>query len=286
MKKDRLSIKQTEKINHNISYLNRIKDIQTFGYGLEVHLTEHCNLNCKGCSHFSPLAEKEFMKVEVFEKDMARMAQLFDEYDIRIIRLLGGEPLLHPQVNEFIEISFNIFSNIHRVLVTNGLLLMNMPESFWKTCRETHTSIHLSRYPVPLDFDAIERYVFAKGVKLVIYPEKRAKKFRKEIYDLNGSQDESLSHWDCGLFGYCCQLNNGRFYPCSISAYFHHFNRFFNLGIPLSAQNYIDIYNAKSKKDFFQLITSPIPCCSYCNMGAKTFNVKWEYSKKQINEWT
>lgn len=273
-------------MNQNLSYLKKIQAIHTFGFWLEVHLAEHCNLNCKGCSHFSSLAEKELMEVEVFEKDMARMAQLFDEHDIRNIKLLGGEPLLHPQVNEFMKISFNYFPNIQRELVSNGLLLMNMPESFWKTCRETRTSIYLSRYPVPLDFDAIERYAFAKEVKLVIYPRESTKIFRKDVYDLGGSQDESLSHSVCELFGYCCQLHKGRFYPCSISAYFHHFNRFFNLEIPLSSQNFIDIYNAKSKEDFFQLITSPIPCCSYCNMGAKKFNVKWEYSKKQINEWT
>ena len=36
----------------------------------EYHLNDHCNLNCKGCDHFSPLAEEKFTNYEQFEKDM------------------------------------------------------------------------------------------------------------------------------------------------------------------------------------------------------------------------
>ena len=52
-------------MNQNLSYLKKIQAINTFGFWLEVHLAEHCNLNCKGCSHFSPLAEKEFIEEKI-----------------------------------------------------------------------------------------------------------------------------------------------------------------------------------------------------------------------------
>ncbi len=41
---------------------------------IEIHLVEHCNLNCKYCSHFSSIAEKKFYDVNKYEKDMARLA--------------------------------------------------------------------------------------------------------------------------------------------------------------------------------------------------------------------
>jgi len=255
--------------------------LRNLGFMFEVHLTEHCNLNCKGCSHFSPLANKEFMDIAIFEKDMAQMFQLLDKHDIRRIRLLGGEPLLHSQVNEFMEIAANYFPDTRREIVTNGLLLLNMPESFWETCRTTKTSIHVSRYPVNLDFKEMENVALEHGIEIVIY----ASNFRMDSYDMDGSQDGELSHSTCGLFGYCCQLNNGRFYPCSISAYFHHFNRYFDLKIPFSNDNFIDIYKAQSKNEFYQLIITPIPFCRYCNIKARRHCVKWEHSKKQISEW-
>ena len=156
----------------------------------------------------------------------------------------------------------------------------------FETCRETGTFIRVSRYPVSLDFSALEEKARTAGVALFPEPGQTAKSFRKDVYDLSGGQDEQLSHSMCQLFGSCCQLNRGKFYPCTISANFHHFNRYFNLGLSLSGDNYIDIYKTRSKKEFYRLITTPIPCCRYCNMYAREFGVKWDRSKKQISEWT
>lgn len=33
-----------------------------------VDIVDHCNLNCKCCGHFSPLAQKSFLDKETFEK--------------------------------------------------------------------------------------------------------------------------------------------------------------------------------------------------------------------------
>jgi ABC-2 type transport system ATP-binding protein len=42
----------------------------------EIHLTEHCNLNCKGCFHFSCIAEEEYLTKEEFERDISRISEL------------------------------------------------------------------------------------------------------------------------------------------------------------------------------------------------------------------
>lgn len=31
---------------------------------LEIHVSNHCNLSCRGCSHISPLEKKEFLNEE------------------------------------------------------------------------------------------------------------------------------------------------------------------------------------------------------------------------------
>lgn len=266
-------------------YQNKLETIMTSGFKFEVHLTEHCNLNCKGCSHFSPLADEEFLEIEIFEKDMARMAQLFNKNDIRMISLLGGEPLLHPLMNEFLRITVKYFPNMPLQLVTNGLLLPNMSKSFWETCRATGTFIRVSHYPIALDFSALKEKAIVEDVYLYVEPEHAPKNFHKDVYDLRGLQNEQLSHSVCKIFGDCCQLNKGMFFPCNNAANFHHFNRFFNLGISLSADNYIDIYKTRSKDEFIKLITSPIPCCRYCNMNAQESDVKWEHSKRNLDEW-
>jgi len=60
---------------------------------VELHLTDHCNLNCKGCGHYCPLAPPQYADLQQYHSDMRRLRQLFR--NVRTIRLMGGEPLLH-----------------------------------------------------------------------------------------------------------------------------------------------------------------------------------------------
>jgi len=67
----------------------------------EYHVAWHCNLNCKGCGHNSNLYTRpRFGDLEHFRRDMNRLTELFS--NISKIRLMGGEPLLNPQLGEFI----------------------------------------------------------------------------------------------------------------------------------------------------------------------------------------
>ena len=97
----------------------------------EVHIVEHCNLNCKQCAHFSPLAEKSYLPVERYERDCRRLSELF-RGEMSSILLLGGEPLLHPQITEIMRVTREAFPVGRIRIVTNGILLPKMAEDFWK----------------------------------------------------------------------------------------------------------------------------------------------------------
>ena len=87
---------------------------------LEHHLVDHCNCNCAGCSHFSPLADPWFENLEDFKRDFKKLSEMTE---VQLIRLMGGEPLLHPQVGDFLKITRELFPKSQIQLVTNGLLL-------------------------------------------------------------------------------------------------------------------------------------------------------------------
>ena len=169
--------------------------------------------------------------------------------------------------------------------MTNGLLLLKQDSSFWTTCRDTKTKIIVTRYPIPVDTISIEAKAREYRVSLMIGPSHKYKSFKKLVFDLTGKQCGALSHLFCFNYGYTCQLKDGRFYPCSIAAYFPNFSEYFNLGIKEDKKNYIDIYSNVSKNDFYNLITKKIPHCKYCNISAGKSNVKWNYSKREITEW-
>lgn len=91
------------KDNHNETKITKIQ--------YEVHLADHCNLNCQMCDHFSPLANENFLSPDHYASDVERLSELFD-HDANYIRLLGGEPLLHPQVVRFLKFQGSIFQTV------------------------------------------------------------------------------------------------------------------------------------------------------------------------------
>jgi ABC-2 type transport system ATP-binding protein len=74
----------------------------------EVHVTEHCNLNCKSCGHMSPLAKAEFLDLGTYSKDVERLSYLCGG-KVELVDLMGGEPLLHPQLSEIASVTREFF---------------------------------------------------------------------------------------------------------------------------------------------------------------------------------
>jgi len=85
---------------------------------LEMHLASHCNMYCKGCSHFSPISEVRFASLSEIERDLKRLKFLFS--NIKVIRLLGGEPLIHKDIVKFLYMVRDIFKNANIYIATNG----------------------------------------------------------------------------------------------------------------------------------------------------------------------
>ena len=48
-------------------------------FNFEIHLNDHCSLNCKSCFHFVPLAKPDsYYPLDEFERDIKRLCSLFD----------------------------------------------------------------------------------------------------------------------------------------------------------------------------------------------------------------
>ena len=123
---------------------------------LEVHIAEHCNLNCQCCNHYSPLAKEEFLDINIFEKDLNRLSQLTNG-NISYLKLLGGEPLLCPNLIDYFQTARKYFPNSNIVLMTNAILLNKCDDNFYEALRKYDIEICLTKYPLKIDFKAIEK---------------------------------------------------------------------------------------------------------------------------------
>jgi sulfatase maturation enzyme AslB (radical SAM superfamily) len=74
----------------------------------EVNVADHCNLNCRGCEHFSPLAKESYINIDSYTRDCARLSELTGGR-IDTIHLMGGEPLLYPRLLEIFSITRQAF---------------------------------------------------------------------------------------------------------------------------------------------------------------------------------
>ena len=89
-----------------------------------MHTNNHCNLNCAGCNHFAPLTKPHFIDIEQFQALLDRLRFLCGtRVQIRIIRLMGGEPLLHPQISDLVQMTRDAFQKTAIEIRTNGILL-------------------------------------------------------------------------------------------------------------------------------------------------------------------
>ena len=256
----------------------------TKSFPIEVHVTEHCNLNCKGCNHFSSLAKEEYLDPSVFENDFRRLSQLSKKFFT--IKILGGEPLLHPNLIVFFDIARKYFPSTSIQLTTNGILLTGQPEIFWQSCKKNNIIISISQYPIKLDKKKIRQIARFHRVKLVFTGSNADERMCKLPLDLSGSQDIKRSWRKCAIsWGCCVTIREGKIFTCCIAAHIRFFNQYFNQNLVISDNDYVDIYKVKNREEIIDFLQNPFPFCRYCKTMETKFAQQWGISKKEIKEW-
>lgn len=247
---------------------------------VEIHLVDYCNLNCRGCSHFSPVAKKWAADVNQYEKDMRRLTELFG--NIKRIRLMGGEPLLHPQIESFVTLTRRYFPKSDIRVVTNGILLPAMQDSFWKTCRSNSAILDITIYPPLKDKEQFLRNL--ANSKLVKTNVHFTSAF-SALYNDKGDSDVNQSFVTCRKWQYCPNLRQGRLYVCPVPAYAHYFNEAFESHIP--EDGWLDIHaQGLSGWDVLTMLEKATSACAYCMLGSERIRAfPWSASTQSVKDW-
>jgi MoaA/NifB/PqqE/SkfB family radical SAM enzyme len=251
-----------------------------------VYAVEHCNLNCKCCTAFSPIAEKSFLNIESYKNDMAKLAELTGN-TLESFYITGGEPLLHPQILEIFTIAREYFPKTDLSFMTNGLLLLKMPETFWETCKQTNVGINVSRYPIQIDIDGIKMKAKTYGIRFdyVGGSDVPVKLMWKYPLDLEGKQSLNRSYAICTQINRCITMKDGKIYPCNTIAGIGHFNKYFNKNLEVMPDDVLELHNVKDINEIYAFLHTSKPFCRYCNRKGVVFGIKYGSSKKEITEW-
>lgn len=193
---------------------------------LDVHVVDHCNLRCRGCIHFAPLAERRFLDEGDYARDLAMLSGVAGiEGYFRAVVLMGGEQLLHPRLPEVMRLTRRYLPSTPVLLSSNGLLLRRMSDEFWETLVDCGIELTLSAYPLGMDYQALLELARQRGVVAGLASDRTERDRGKEVFfklalDPTGSQDERHSFVNCTFGGCYPQLARGALWPCQVAA--HH----------------------------------------------------------------
>jgi Predicted Fe-S oxidoreductases len=251
-----------------------------------LNILDHCNLRCKGCDHFAAIAEERFVSLDDIKKDLAQMSKILNG-DVARIGVMGGEPLLHPQLKEILIHTRLFFPKTLIQLVTNGILLLKQTEDFWKACRNNDIIIVNTKYPLILDFDKIREVAKKHDVRFEHYG--NTGEVLKTSYhiplDLEGKQDAHINFIKCFHANAFPLLMEGKLYSCTVAPNVRHFNKKFGRHMELEDGDYLDIYRVKKALELLKFLSCPKPFCRYCDVSNRSYGHKWERSKQEISEW-
>lgn len=254
----------------NMSCVDKIPDDKPYLVHLETHICDYCNLNCKACNNFSPFCrERSCASSEQFEQDLKQLTRLFSA--IGRIYLLGGEPLLEPEACcVFVKIARKYFPHTELRLLTNGLLIPKMQESFWNLMREKNVIIHISVYPptkekMPQILETLYRMQVSWHVA------KEVKTFAKRWTD-SPLEDAQKNNAVCGSAG-CHYLRNGKITKCPDAELIQYFDTKF--GTHLQSRDFIKLDETRDGWKAIESLEAPIDLCSYCTLDRMEY-IPWE----------
>lgn len=234
---------------------------------IELHIVDNCNLKCKGCTSFSNISKQpNFIDTRMLAIRLQHLRELFT---IKNIRLLGGEPLLHPDITNVLKAVRQGLSHSHIELVTNGLLLNKMSKDFFETCNKNNIKIIVSQYPILKNKDELEKIFLSFKVNYEFFP--IIFTFSANLNPAGNSNKEE-SFKNCRYKRYKT-LKEDDIYICPICAYIDKYNEYFNKNIPVGKG--INIYT-NSKKQIFNYLKNPEETCKYCTSLTRYMN--WEHS--------
>ncbi|MBD2167424.1 radical SAM protein [Calothrix membranacea FACHB-236] len=226
----------------------------------EINVVHHCNLSCRACTHLSPGLPKYIADPENIYNELSILSKA---YIPRGIKLVGGEPLLHPNIIQIIEAIRASGITKFVKMVTNGHLLAKAPDLFWEKIDAIEISLYPSKPLNPETLKILKQKAKDSKTILEIY---NWDDFRESYSELGTENTELVQkiYLTCAVahIWRCHTVSEGYFYKCPQSVFIPKVINKENL------QN--DGIKITDSEDFFENLLAylkseePLGSCSHC----------------------
>ncbi len=249
-------------------------------------VVDHCDLNCAGCDHGSPLAKPWTVDVDQFESDLCVLAA---KVTVNEVILYGGEPLLHPQLPRLMTIARTTCPTARLYIKTNGLRFRQWMtnKAFRTTLLVTGTRLEITEYPPTAGLTARvnAEYPGLADQAATIDGEQSGVKqlmFRTKLHQPGDPWPSAeTAHTHCYLR---CQtaglrVRAGKAYPCPLAMCAPVV--FIDM-LPGVQDAGVDIAKATTDQ-LLAASTGPCAFCAWC--GGVDHGVQWSVSTRRAWEW-
>ena len=267
-------------IKYELQWLHMAENDKPIIHHLEAHVADGCNLNCKGCLHFSNLYRKdEFPDLDSLLGDIEVVSQHCEIFQFRV---LGGEPLLNQNLENFLKNLRKLLPNTDIAAISNGILIPQTSKTLLKVMHENGIGFNLTLYPPTLKMkDQIYQTLERAGVPYGSH-EAQTDEFQKFI-NLNTEIVSTEAYLNCVSRG-ILTLRAGRIYKCPIETYIGRYFERYGMSKNASAKGR-DIRDKSLdwKKTVKMLTDEEGEFCCHCSEHPVSYT--WNNSSPEKEDW-
>ena len=236
---------------------------------VEMHVVDHCNLNCRGCSHFSPTFPKEFPNLNKRLEDVVLLKEKLS--GIMMFRVLGGEPFLHPELADFLRKVRGLLPNTDLRIASNGLLVPSISDEILEVIAQNRIIVDITEYrPTRQMIDKITNRLIDKNIRYSLSGYDAKQKFNKP---LSVSVDSKYEHF-CLSYD-CVNIYEGKIAMCARLMFVNQINQKFGTNFP--TDGIMSLKDCPSRENLLQALQTDVPLCRHCIKNS----IEWESCGKE-----
>jgi hypothetical protein len=236
---------------------------------LDFHISNRCNLSCLRCNRYSKIPEEQYPTDRMLA-DIEIIGKTLSSGNVHVV---GGEPLLHPELQVILQFIRLKMPLKHLGLLTNG----TVPEKLTEGIARLLDNVHITVYPgitKPEAVSAIQARMKSLGKTCSVSP---VADFCR-LYDPAGVEPQHLwvRHASCFMRD-CKEYRAGSLTRCSTAHAIARFTGYHQDCLPVE-----DTPEFAARVGPFMLDTAPLQACLFCHGATKS--EKWR-QEADMDRW-
>lgn len=251
-------------------YFIRNGKIQT--EGIQFAAAHHCNLRCADCVALSPYASPRFPSTDSTAADLGCLGTVLHAQEVR---MLGGEPLLNPELGQLASVARKSGIADAVTMFSNGLLLGRMEEAVWQNLDLLNLSLYPEAPPPAAVLDRALAQAQQHGTRVRLF---RRHQFHTRVVSTPHDLDFTarLIYRTCrpAHYDHCHWVSAGWLYKCAMPLFLPGYLAKLGREGYETALDGVQLHEGPGLFEDvkgYLLSKEPLDCCRYClgSMGIR-----------------